>query len=323
MLVARPLMHELPCLHRSKLTQRDETNAKVSLYSQSGRVMNKRIPDAQAANEDAFSKEVRLRTLFRDLGSVIVAYSGGVDSSYVAYVANLELGANAICVTGESASLAAYQRSEIDRVVREFGFHHEIIQTEELDNPGYRANEGNRCYFCKDELYSKLESLAAARGVQSIVDGSTIDDLDDYRPGRQAAKEHAVRSPLIEVGMNKAEVRALSKLVNLPTWDKPASPCLSSRIAYGTPVTIERLAKIDRGEEILRQFGFREFRVRHHDSLVRLEISPAEMDRALNREVVEQLAVRFRELGFKYVTLDLHGFRSGSMNEALPLQITN
>ena len=298
-------------------------NAKVSLCSQSGSVMNKTTPDAQAANADAFSKEVRLRTLFRDLGSVIVAYSGGVDSSYVAYVANSELGANAVCVTGESASLAAYQRTEIDRVVREFGFHHEIIQTEELDNPGYRANEGNRCYFCKDELYSKLESLAAARGVQSIVDGSTIDDLDDYRPGRQAAKEHAVRSPLIEVGMNKAEVRALSKLVNLPTWDKPASPCLSSRIAYGTPVTIERLAKIDRGEEILRQFGFREFRVRHHDSLVRLEISPAEMDRALNREVVEQLAVRFRELGFKYVTLDLHGFRSGSMNEALPLQITN
>jgi len=295
----------------------------VSLCSQSGSVMNKTTPDAQAANEDAFSKEVRLRALFRDLGSVIVAYSGGVDSSYVAYVANSELGANAVCVTGESASLAAYQRTEIDRVVREFGFHHEIIQTEELDNPGYRANEGNRCYFCKDELYSKLESLAAARGVQSIVDGSTIDDLDDYRPGRQAAKEHAVRSPLIEVGMNKAEVRALSKLVNLPTWDKPASPCLSSRIAYGTPVTIERLAKIDRGEEILRQFGFREFRVRHHDSLVRLEISPAEMDRALNREVVEQLAVRFRELGFKYVTLDLHGFRSGSMNEALPLQITN
>jgi uncharacterized protein len=167
-------------------------------------------------------------------------------------------------------------------------------------------------------LYTKLESVARDRGIQYIVDGSTVDDTNDYRPGRQAAAQHAVRSPLIEVGMSKSEVRELSRNVDLPTWDKPASPCLSSRIAYGTPVTIERLGKIDRGEEILRELGFREFRVRHHDQLVRLEIAPAEMDRVLRKELIQELATRFRELGFKYVTLDLQGFRSGSMNEVLP-----
>ena len=267
------------------------------------------------------AKEERLRELFRTLESVIVAYSGGVDSSYVAYVANAELGPRAVCITGQSASLPSYQNAEIDRVVKDFGFNHEIINTDELELPGYRANNGDRCYFCKDELYGKLESVARSRGIEYIVDGSTMDDLDDYRPGRQAAKQHTVRSPLIEVGMNKDEVRELSRRALLPTWDKPASPCLSSRIAYGTTVTIERLQKVDRGEEILREFGFREFRVRHHDTLVRLEISPAEMDRVLQKEVIDQLAVRFRELGFKYVTLDLHGFRSGSMNEALPIKI--
>jgi uncharacterized protein len=263
------------------------------------------------------AKEERLRELFRTLESVIVAYSGGVDSSYVAYVANAELGARAVCITGQSASLPAYQNEEIDRVVKSFGLNHEIIRTDELEHPGYRANNGNRCFFCKDELYGKLETVARRRGIECIVDGSTVDDLDDYRPGRQAAKQHAVRSPLIEVGLNKDEVRELSRRATLPTWDKPASPCLSSRIAYGTTVTIERLSKVDRGEEILREFGFREFRVRHHDTLVRLEISPAEMDRVLQKEVIDQLAARFRELGFKYVTLDLHGFRSGSMNEVL------
>ena len=267
------------------------------------------------------AKEERLRELFRGLESVIVAYSGGVDSSYVAYVANAELGTRAVCITGQSASLPSYQNEEIDRVVKNFGFNHEVINTDELQLPGYRANNGDRCFFCKDELYSKLESVARSRGIEYIVDGSTVDDLDDYRPGRQAAKQHAVRSPLIEVGLNKNEVRELSRRATLPTWDKPASPCLSSRIAYGTTVTIERLQNVDRGEEILREFGFREFRVRHHDTLVRLEISPAEMDRVLQKDVIDQLAARFRELGFKYVTLDLHGFRSGSMNEALPITI--
>ena len=195
-----------------------------------------------------------------------------------------------------------------------------MIHTEELDNPSYRANNSDRCFFCKDELYNKLESVACERGMQYIVDGSTVDDLGDYRPGRQAAEQHAVRSPLIEVGLSKSEVRELSQRAMLPTWDKPASPCLSSRIAYGTTVTSERLSKIDRGEEIMREFGFREFRVRHHDQLVRLEIAQAEMDRVMRKEVFQELAARFRQLGFKYVTLDLQGFRSGSMNEVLDSQ---
>jgi uncharacterized protein len=266
---------------------------------------------------NSIAKEERLREIFRGLESVIVAYSGGVDSSYVAYVANAELGPRAVCITGQSASLPAFQRAEIDRVVEKFGFQHEVIQTDELDNPSYSANNPDRCFFCKDELYTRLGSVARGRGIETIVDGSTIDDLGDYRPGRRAASQHAVRSPLIEVGLSKSEVRELSRRATLPTWDKPASPCLSSRIAYGTTVTIERLSKVDRGEEILREFGFREFRVRHHDQLVRLEISPSEMDRVLRKEIFQQLAARFRELGFKYVTLDLEGFRSGSMNEVL------
>jgi uncharacterized protein len=272
---------------------------------------------AREPSPATLAKEHALRELLRDMRTVLVAYSGGVDSSYLAHVATDELGARALCVTGDSPSLAEHQREQASELALRFHLNHEIISTEELDDARYTANPSNRCYFCKTELYAKLVPLAQSRGISVVADGSTTDDLGDYRPGRAAAAEHDVRSPLVEVGMSKAEVRALSRRAGLPTWDAPASPCLSSRIAYGTQVTIKRLREVETGEEIMRALGFREFRVRHHDELVRIEIAPAELDRALSREVADELARRFRALGFRYVTLDLHGYRTGAMNEIL------
>ena len=265
----------------------------------------------------AEEKETSLRRMMREMQKVLVAYSGGVDSSYLALIATQELGADAVCVTGISPSVSAIQREEADRLAEQFKFNYEKIDTEELSNPDYRANPTNRCYFCKTELYGKLADYAAAQNIEFILDGTNADDVGDHRPGRQAATEKNVRSPLVEAGLTKNEIRQLSKKQGLPGWDKPASPCLSSRIAYGIPVSIEKLSKVEKGERILRGFGFKEFRVRFHGELVRLEIAPAEMEMALEKKMTEKLAGEFKRLGFKYVTLDLHGYRSGAMNEVL------
>lgn len=265
-------------------------------------------------------KERNLRRLMRRMERVLVAYSGGVDSAYLALIATQELNANAVCITGLSPSVSQSQREEAEKTARDFNFNFETIDTDELENPNYQANPTNRCYHCKTELYGKLSTLAASRKIEFVLDGTNADDVGDYRPGRAAAEEKSVRSPLVEIGFGKNEIRELSRTHGLSTWDKPASPCLSSRIAYGVPVTIERLSKVERGEQFLRSLGFKEFRVRVHEEIARLEIAPGEMPRALNMQVTEKLAAKFRQLGFKYVTLDLHGYRSGAMNEVLKVK---
>lgn len=268
-------------------------------------------------------KEQNLRGLMREMKAVLVAYSGGVDSSYIALIATQELGRKALCVMGLSPSVAARQTLEAEKIANDFNFNYSSIKTQELDNPDYQANPANRCYFCKNELYGKLTPIAKEKNIDFILDGSNLDDTGDLRPGRQAAREHSVRSLLIEVGLTKSEIRQLSKTHGLPTWDKPASPCLSSRIAYGVPVSIERLSKVEKGEEFLRGLGFSEFRVRLHGELVRLEIAPAEMEKILRKDLTDLIAEKFREIGFRYVTLDLHGYRTGAMNEVLTAKLNS
>lgn len=270
-----------------------------------------------ALNLTAEQKEQNLRAMMRELKSVLVAYSGGVDSSYLALIATQELGDKALCVTGISPSVSQTQRIEAKKIAKEFNFIHELINTEEMQNPDYQANPTNRCYFCKSELYGKLSQIASEKNINVVLDGANADDLTDHRPGSVAANENQVRSLLAEIGFTKNEIREQSKKHNLSTWEKPASPCLASRIQYGIPVSIERLSKVERGEQILRELGFKEFRVRYHDALVRIEISPNEMEKVLNIEMTDKLSNLFAKLGFKYVTLDLKGFRSGAMNEIL------
>ena len=262
-------------------------------------------------------KEQNLRRLMRELKSVLVAYSGGVDSAYLSLIATQELAANALCVMGISPSVSQFQRAEGRSVADAFGFNFETLETLELDDSNYTANPTNRCYFCKSELYDKLRTEAGARGILHVLDGTNADDLADHRPGRTAATERNVRSPLAEIGFSKDDIRVRSKVNGLVTWDRPSSPCLSSRIAHGIPVTPERLSKVERGEAYLRGEGFREFRVRVHGDLARIEIAQDEMERVLNADAAKSLSDKFKSFGFRYVTLDLGGFRSGSLNEQI------
>ncbi|KXK03424.1 MAG: exoenzyme S synthesis protein B [Acidobacteria bacterium OLB17] len=271
------------------------------------------IAAAAAAKVTTADKERTLRSLMRKLQRVLVAYSGGVDSSYLAKIATEELGEDAACVIGLSPSVSQYQRENALRIARANGFNIRTLETYELSDPNYAANAGDRCYFCKSELYSKL-SEAAAETNAVILDGTNADDLGGHRPGLTAAREHAVRSPLAELGFTKSEIRELSRAAGLETWDQPAAPCLSSRVAVGVPVTLERLSRIERAEEVLRSLGFVEFRVRVHDDLARVEISPAELQAALNITTAAAIARELKAIGFKFVTLDLEGFRSGSLN---------
>ena len=266
-------------------------------------------------------KERALCDTLASLGSVIVAYSGGADSAYLAFIAHRTLGDRAVAVTADSPSYPERHRQLAIQIARDFGLRHQIIQTSELERPEYRANPSNRCYYCKHELYTHLSRIAAGRGAV-IVDGNNADDRGDYRPGRQAAREFGVRSPLDEVDLSKEEIRALSRQAGLPTWNEPASACLSSRIPYHTEVTDEKLRTIERAEQSLRALGFRVFRVRHHDDLARIEIARAEMPRALDPDVSAAIVRALKEAGYRYVSLDLQGYRTGSLNEGLFLRPT-
>ena len=262
-------------------------------------------------------KQKKLFAILAEMRQVIVAYSGGTDSAYLAWAAHQALGMKAVAITADSPSIPESHKRDAAEFARECGFRHELIETREFDNPDYVKNDANRCFHCKDELFHRLEEIAAERGLENIVYGVNVDDLGDYRPGQNAAKIHQVKAPLVEAGLAKSEIRELSKLAGLSTWDRPAAACLSSRIPYGTPVTIQTIKTVERGEEEIKALGFRQFRVRFHGELVRLEIAPEELGKALTPAMAKAFTAIFKGLGFQYVTLDLEGYRQGSLNAVL------
>jgi uncharacterized protein len=263
-------------------------------------------------------KQERLFAILRDLGQVLIAYSGGTDSAYLAWAARHVLGDHAVAVTADSASMPESHTRDAAEFAREFGITHRVIPSFEFDNPAYSANNPDRCFHCKDELFRRMEALAPEYPGYALVYGVNVDDLGDYRPGQNAAKQHEVKPPLVEAGLSKAEIRELSRRAGLPTWDRPAAACLASRIPYGTSVTAERIQQVENGEEALKALGFRQFRVRYHGEIARIEIGRSEMPKAFSMEMADRLLDIFRGLGFNYVALDLAGYRQGSMNEVLP-----
>ena len=275
---------------------------------------------AKKTSDDLAEREGRLANLLGSFDSVIVAFSGGADSAYLAWAATRMLGPAAYCITAESPSYPDHHRQLALRIAREFGLQHEFVRTGEMERVEYRANPVNRCYYCKHELYTVLSGVAAQRGIPVIVDGSNADDRADYRPGRKAAKEFGVRSPLDEADLTKDDIRELSRQAGLPTWDEPASACLSSRIPYHSEVTDEKLRTIEQAETILRGLGFKICRVRHHDEVARLEIGRDEMARALDPALRDRIVTELRALGYRHVTIDLQGYRMGSLNEGVRLR---